>query len=180
VAGILYVTFANQNSPNGIGGLVDEFKTDGTFIKRLIDNSKATTPHGNLDLPWGVALAPASFGKFCGDLLVRNNGGDGWINAYDPISAAFIGSLVLNTGNFFHEHNLWALSFGKAASGDEANTLYFIVGLDATGDEGLFGSISAVPEPGSMLLVGIGASVITVHQFRRRRKARLAVATTAC
>jgi hypothetical protein len=78
---ILYVTFANQNSPNGIGGLVEEFKTDGTFIKRFIDKSTVTTPQGNLDLPWSVALAPASFGKFGGDLLVENIGGDGWVNA---------------------------------------------------------------------------------------------------
>jgi uncharacterized protein (TIGR03118 family) len=180
INGILFVTYANQN--NTLGGIVDEFAPDGTFIKRLIDDSTATTPHGNLDQPWGMALAPSGFGQFGGDLLVGNNGGDGWINAFNPTTGAFVGSLTLGTGGFFHEVNLWALTFGNGGSGGNPNTLYFDAGLNAAGSEGLFGSISpnAVPEPGSLLLVALGGTILAVVQFRRRRrKPRFDLATEA-
>ena len=36
---------------------------------------------GQLNAPWGLAMAPAAFGRFGGDLLVGNFG-DGQINAY--------------------------------------------------------------------------------------------------
>ena len=36
---------------------------------------------GQLNAPWGLALAPSDFGRFSGDLLVGNFG-DGEINAY--------------------------------------------------------------------------------------------------
>jgi uncharacterized protein (TIGR03118 family) len=177
IGGILFVTFANQNNP--LGGIVDEFAADGTFLKRLIDNSTATAPHGDLQQPWGMALAPKSFGQFGGDLLVGNNGGDGWINAFNPTTGAFVGSLTLDTGHFFHEGNLWSLSFGNGASGGNANTLYFTAGLNAAGSEGLFGSLTSVPEPGSLLLVGIGGTIAAVTHLRRR-KGRIAPAPAAC
>jgi hypothetical protein len=37
--------------------------------------------HGQLDAPWGLALAPAGFGPFGGDLLVGNFG-SGTVAAY--------------------------------------------------------------------------------------------------
>jgi uncharacterized protein (TIGR03118 family) len=179
INGVLYVTFANQSSPNGFGGgIVDEFKTDGTFIKRLITTSAGDTNPAHLALPWGVALAPTGFGQFGGDLLVGNNGGAGWINAFDPNTGALVGSITLDNGHFFHEGNLWALSFGNGANAGNANTLYFTAGLDAAGDEGLFGSISVVPEPTSMLLVGIGGTIVAVVHLRRR-KGRLVAAGQA-
>jgi uncharacterized protein (TIGR03118 family) len=167
INGILYVLYANPNK--ALGGIVDEFSPDGTFLKRLIDDSAATAPHGDLQQAWGIALAPKGFGQFGGDLLVGNNGGDGWINAFNPITGAFVGSLTLNTGQFFHEGNLWALSFGNGGSGGDANTLYFTAGLNAAGSEGLFGSLTAVPEPNSLLLVGLGGTIAVVARLRRRR-----------
>jgi uncharacterized protein (TIGR03118 family) len=62
----LFVTFANQSTT---GGIVDEFKTDGTFIKTLVSD----TAGAHLAAPWGMAIAPAGWGKFGGDLLVGNN-----------------------------------------------------------------------------------------------------------
>jgi uncharacterized protein (TIGR03118 family) len=177
INGILYVLYANQ--ANALGGIVDEFAADGTFIKRLIDDSAATARHGDLQQAWGIALAPKSFGQFGGDLLIGNNGGDGWINAFDPMSGDFIGSLTLDNGHFFNEVNLWALTFGNGTSAGDANTLYFTAGLDVAGDEGLFGSVSAVPEPGSLLLVSLGGTIAAVV-YRRRRKGRIAPATEAC
>ena len=166
IGDILYATFANQNNP--LGGIVDEFNPDGTFIKRLIDDSTATTPHGHLDQPWGIALAPSTFGPFGGDLLVGNNGGDGWINAFDPGTGALVGSLTLNNGHFFHEGNLWALTFGNNGAGGDPNTLYFTAGLNAAGTEGLFGSV-AVPEPGSLVLMGLGGLALLARRFRPKR-----------
>ncbi len=62
----LFVTYANQSTG---GGIVDEFTTSGSFIKTLINDTAGV----NLDAPWGLAIAPANWGKFGGDLLVANN-----------------------------------------------------------------------------------------------------------
>jgi uncharacterized protein (TIGR03118 family) len=138
--GLLYVTYTNQSIP--AGGIVDEFKPDGTFVKRLIDD-----PTGRwLDNPWGLAIAPSTFGKFGGDLLVGNNGGNNWINAFDPVHGHFKGTLTLANGQPFGENNLWSLSFGNGASGGVANTLYFTAGIGGT--DGLFGSLQAIPPLG--------------------------------
>jgi uncharacterized protein (TIGR03118 family) len=135
--GKLYVTYTNQSVPSG--GVVDVFEPDGTFDGRLIND-----PNGFwLDNPWGLAIAPASFGKFGGDLLVGNNGGNNWINAFDPVHGDFKGVLTLNTGQPFSANNLWSLSFGNGASGGVADTLYFTAGPGGT--DGLFGSLQAIP-----------------------------------
>ena len=62
IGGILFVTYANQNNP--LGGIVDEFSPNGTFLKRLIDDSSSAVPE-HLQLPWGVTLAPSTFGAVC-------------------------------------------------------------------------------------------------------------------
>jgi uncharacterized protein (TIGR03118 family) len=136
--GTLYVTYTNQSIPSG--GIVDKYMPDGKFAGRLIND-----PTGFwLDNPWGLAIAPASFGQFGGDLLVGNNGGNNWINAFDPVHGTFKGVLTLSTGQPFSENNLWALSFGNGKSGGLANTLYFTAGIGGT--DGLFGSIQAIPQ----------------------------------
>jgi uncharacterized protein (TIGR03118 family) len=135
--GLLYVTYTNQSIPSG--GIVDRFKPDGTFDGRLIND-----PTGKwLDNPWGLTIAPSSFGKFGGDLLVGNNGGNNWINAFDPIHGDFKGVLTLASGQPFSENNLWALTFGNGGNGGLANTLYFTAGPG--GSDGLFGALQAIP-----------------------------------
>jgi uncharacterized protein (TIGR03118 family) len=137
INGLLYVTYANQSVP--AGGIVDVFKPDGTFDGRLIDD-----PTGKwLDQPWGLTMAPQSFGKFGGDLLVGNNGGNNWINAFDPTKGTFKGTVTLTSGQPFSENNLWTLSFGNGGSGGLGNTLYFTAGPG--GSDGLLGSLQAVP-----------------------------------
>src|SRR5437867_1269277 len=67
----IFVTFAKQGAGakdelDGQGlGFVDAFDTDGNLLVRVAQ-------HGQLNAPWGLALAPASFGRFGGDLLVGN------------------------------------------------------------------------------------------------------------
>ena len=55
-------------------GVVDVFLTDGTFLGRVARG-------GGLNAPWGLAWAPADFGRFSGDLIVGNFG-DGKLHAY--------------------------------------------------------------------------------------------------
>ena len=91
IGGELYVTFALQDAAKhddvkGAGhGFVDVFNLDGSFDKRLISQ-------GALNSPWGLQIAPSSFGSFAGDLLVGNFG-NGMINAYNATTGAFLGTL---------------------------------------------------------------------------------------
>jgi uncharacterized protein (TIGR03118 family) len=156
----LFVTYANQA---GVGGVVDEFSTNGTFIKTLISD----TAGAHLASPWGLTIAPTSFGQFGGDLLVGNDNpnsaGLTEINAYNLTTGAFDGTLTLANGQPFSESNLWALSFGSGqGGGGSADVLYFTSGQD-NNTNGLFGAISAVssvPEPSSAVLGLIAVSVM--------------------
>ena len=76
----LYVTYAMRDPAlhdevTGAGmGYVDVFDFSGNFISRFASA-------GSLNAPWGIALAPAAFGSFEGDLLIGNFG-DGTINVF--------------------------------------------------------------------------------------------------
>ena len=85
--------------------------------------------------------APAGFGDFGGDLLVGNSG-DGRINAYDPATGAFQGTLRQSPGRPIEIDGLRGLAFGNGVSAGDATTLYYAAGPD---DEthGLFGKITA-------------------------------------
>jgi uncharacterized protein (TIGR03118 family) len=137
--GQLFVTYAMQDAAKhddvaGLGnGFVDVFDTNGNFIKRFASQ-------GTLNSPWGMVMAPASFGQFAGDLLVGNFG-DGRINAFNPTSGAFIGQLQTDIGTPLTINGLWGLDFGNGIGSGSPNTLFFTAGI---GDEGhgLFGSIA--------------------------------------
>jgi uncharacterized protein (TIGR03118 family) len=139
INGLLYVSYAKQDAllhdpVAGRGnGFVDVFTNDGAFVKRLITR-------GNLNSPWGLVLAPASFGKFGGALLVGNFG-DGHINAYDPTTGRHLGELRQEHGRPIVIDGLWALSFGN---GNAAKTgeLLFSAGPDSE-THGLLGKIVA-------------------------------------
>jgi uncharacterized protein (TIGR03118 family) len=95
-----------------------------------------------LNAPWGLAVAPADFGEFGGQLLVGNFG-DGMINAFRWGSWEPDGHLKLAGHQPVRIDGLWAIAFGgggTAASGP-ANSLYFTAG---PGDEehGAFGVIT--------------------------------------
>lgn len=141
IEGRLYVTYAKQDADreddvHGPGlGFVDVFDAQGRLLRRLVSR-------GALDAPWGLARAPEHFGRFGGDLLVGNFG-DGTINAYDPRSGDFAGSLRGQDGRKLVIDGLWGLSFGNGAPTQPRGTLFFAAGPD---DEahGLFGRIDAV------------------------------------
>ncbi len=136
-------------------GIVDAFDVNGKFVKRAITG-------GNLNAPWGMALAPAGFGKFGGDLLVGNFG-DGVINVYDPTSYDFLGQLTDADGNVITNSGLWEIVFGQSnPSVGDPNKLYFSAGLNEERD-GLFGSIAAVASnPTGSFTLRSSSSALTV------------------
>jgi uncharacterized protein (TIGR03118 family) len=141
IGGQLYVSFAEQDAflhddVAGQGhGFVDVFTNDGAFVKRLITR-------GQLNSPWGLALAPTGFGNLGGDLLVGNFG-DGSINVYNPNNGARVGDLRQPNGRPIVIDGLWGLRFGN---GNAAKTgeLVFSAGPNGESD-GLLGKIVVAP-----------------------------------
>jgi uncharacterized protein (TIGR03118 family) len=143
VNGMVVVTFAKQEAGStdeqhhqGFG-VVDAFDTNGDLISRV-------ATHGQLNAPWGIAMAPAGFGPFAGDLLIGNFG-DGQINAYAPQADGSwerAGALRDSSGRQISIDGLWGIGFGNNAAAGPATTLYFAAGPNDEND-GLFGSITA-------------------------------------
>jgi uncharacterized protein (TIGR03118 family) len=137
---VAYTPFNQGNydpsAPTGIG-FVDRFDTNGNFLNRVASG-------GSLDAPWGLALAPGNFGAFSNDLLVGNFG-NGQINAFNPNSGVFLGTLTGAAGAPIVLPQLWGLAFGNGSTAGPANTLFFTAGLSNEA-YGLFGSLQlAVP-----------------------------------
>ncbi len=139
LAGKLYVTYAKQDAAlhddvAGQGhGFVDVFTNDGALIRRLVS-------HGQLNSPWGLALAPAGFGGFDGALLVGNFG-DGHINAYNPDTGTHLGQLRGPGGHPIVIDGLWGLRFGN---GNAAKTEELVFSAGPNGEaDGLLGKIVA-------------------------------------
>jgi uncharacterized protein (TIGR03118 family) len=163
--GTLYVTFALQDAAKhddvaGPGnGYVDAFSLDGTFEKRIASIG------GPLNSPWGLDIAPASFGAIGGDLLVGNFG-DGTISIFNPTTDAYLGKLLGKDGMPIVEGDLWALINGNGGSGGNANDVYFTSGI-MDESEGLFGVIS-VPEPRTWALMIVGLGLMGASLRSRR------------
>ena len=143
IDGQLYVTFAEQGEGKkddvaGRGhGFVDVFDTSGHLLRRFVSR-------GRLNSPWGLALAPANFGKFSGALLIGNFG-DGRINAYDPVSGRFLGNLRNQHGQALSIDGLWTITFGNGGFAGSPNELFFTAGINDEAD-GLFGKLQSLPK----------------------------------
>lgn len=152
IANNVYVTYAQINSQGretvGAGlGYVNQFDMNGNFVTRAINQ-------GNLNAPWGVALAPQGFGSLGGSLLVGNFG-DGVINAYDPTNFSLKGQVTNSSGAPLANPGLWEIVFGTGtttggtiATAGDPNTLYFAAGINNE-QGGLFGSIAVAQPAGS-------------------------------
>lgn len=127
----IYVTFS---AAPGAGGYVDAFSPAGTLLLRLAQ--------GDFNEPWGIAMAPAGFGKFQQTLLVGNVG-SGRIGAYNPANGKFLGFLENASAKAITIPGLWALDFGGGnANSGPTTSLYFAAGIDNY-LHGLFGTITA-------------------------------------
>jgi uncharacterized protein (TIGR03118 family) len=138
INGKLVVTYAVQNPARHDDiageshGIVNVFNLDGSGRQRLVQ-------HGQLNSPWGVAVAPATFGEFAGALLIGNFG-NGHINAFDPGTGAFLGKVRNPHGQTIVIDGLWTLRVGNGANGGDLDKVYFTAGLDHE-THGLFGSL---------------------------------------
>ena len=142
IDGNLYVTFALQNAARHddvagkAHGFVDVFDTTGNKIRRFASR-------GPLNSPWGLALAPADFGKLSNQLLVGNFG-DGKINAFDLRDGEFKHALEGGDGKPLVNDGLWAIWFGDGVALGNPDELFFTAGINDEAD-GLFGKILALP-----------------------------------
>jgi uncharacterized protein (TIGR03118 family) len=138
----LYVSYAVQDVDKkdevaGPGlGIVNRFDLQGQLLGRVVTG-------GALNAPWGLAVAPSSFGPWAGALLVGNFG-DGRINAYDATTNAWLGTVNGGDGQPLVIDGLWALSPGGGGQGGSTSLLYFTAGPNGE-THGLFGVLTPNP-----------------------------------
>lgn len=165
----IYVTYANGYGgadPAKNGGAVAIYDLSGNLIRDFSNGAS-----GRLQDPWGVVLAPASFGQYGGALLVGNTD-NGQINAYDSNSGSYLGNVATITGTIANptSNGLWALTFGNGGNAGSTNSLYAFAGINNQQD-GLIIRIDAVPEPTSALLLAVGGLAAVVLARRGRKRA---------
>ena len=145
IGGHVYVTYA----PAGRDAQTMAGEGDGAVA--IFTESGKLEPHGvllggphtPLAAPWGVAIAPDNFGQFSGDLLVGNFSFlHSEINAFDPQTHQFEGTIPISAGSGHTPGGLWTLTFGGGGRDGSPNTLYFTDGIDGE-THGLFGAIES-------------------------------------
>ncbi len=135
----IFVSYAKQDAQaqdevGGIGlGAVNVFDTAGNLVQRLIPVG------GKLNAPWAMVMAPAGFGPLANELLVGNFG-DGTINAFNPTTGAFVGTLSNGNGTPMVFDGLWGLAFGNGINSQPTTTLFYAAG-PADESNGVYGRI---------------------------------------
>ncbi|MEU9837755.1 TIGR03118 family protein [Actinomadura sp. NPDC048032] len=110
----VFVTYAKQDAdaeddvPGPGLGFVVEYRRFGRFHHRFASR-------GPLNAPWGLVIAPRSFGDFAGDVLVGNFG-DGRINAFTR-HGRWRGALRRPDGRPIEIDGLWSLLRGTPTTG---------------------------------------------------------------
>jgi uncharacterized protein (TIGR03118 family) len=152
LGGTLYVAYAPQptNAPSmGGGGAYVSYPTGGTTTGGYVASFTMSgtlmvnmSGQSSFNYPWGMAIAPATFGDFANALLVGNFG-NGNINAFNPTTGAMMGTLNKVDSSPVAIDGLWSLNFGNGKDADSA-TLYFTAGILGQ-VHGLLGSIQGAP-----------------------------------
>lgn len=134
INGQVYVAFAATSG--GAGGFIDIFTEAGKLVKRL--------SHGApLNQPWGMAVAPSTFGTLAGTLLVSNNATNGTINGFSLTTGKLVGTIKNSAGKPIVINGVWGIEFGGGSSSNgNKNSLYFTAGPNDT--NGFFGMINFV------------------------------------
>lgn len=147
LGGHLFVTYVGRAPVNGnddpTGGYVDEFDLAGRLVAPV-------GRMGVLNEPWGLALAPSSFGRYRGDLLVANFG-DGHVNAFRQAGGRWThdGALAAPDGRPLVLNGVWGIAFGNGGAAGAKDTLFFSSGphtwrgATEVSVHGLFGSVAA-------------------------------------
>jgi uncharacterized protein (TIGR03118 family) len=144
--GSIFVTYALQDAQKKDDlakpgkGYVAQFTPDGALVATVAKQGGKNAP---LASAWGLAVAPASWGAFAGDLLVGNFG-NGRISAYTQANGKWVykGQLRKGDGTIVVVPGLWAIAFGNGAAGGPTTSLYYAAGPnDENGGE--FGVITA-------------------------------------
>jgi uncharacterized protein (TIGR03118 family) len=169
----LIVTFTepgdgNDDAPQGRGAIA-MFDLDGHLIKHLADG-------GRLATPWGVTLAPHNFGDFSDKLLIGNFSNEfGEVNAFDPDSGQFLGTLRDKNGNPIRNPYLWAVIVGNGTNNTSEDQLYLTAGPEGE-TRGVFATIAvekgggnAIPLPPAIVAAPL-AGVFAVTSARRVRR----------
>jgi uncharacterized protein (TIGR03118 family) len=122
----IYVAYAMQDAAKhdaqpGAGlGQVDIFDLNGNFVSTLV------AAGAQLNAPWGVVAAPATFGGFPSAILIGNFG-DGTINAFDT-TGKFLGQLADTSNKALVNPGLWDMVFGGGGTSGDPGTLYLTAG----------------------------------------------------
>jgi uncharacterized protein (TIGR03118 family) len=149
IDGVIFVTFAKHEAGGrddvaGRGhGLIDVLDLPTQTFHRFATGSDAGGHLREINSPWGVALAPATFGGHADELLVGNFG-SGTIMTFDD-HGRFKGFLERRSGRPVVIDGLWALTFGNGGRGGVPGTLYFSSGPGGE-SHGLFGSLEPIPK----------------------------------
>lgn len=142
LGGNIYVTYAvvqpdRHDDLPGLGnGVLEQIDINGKVIAKFKVGKM-------LNSPWGMALAPSTWGKYAGKLLVGNFG-DGRITAFDLPTAAQIGQLKTPKGQALAIPGLWGLMPGNGASAGPTTSVYFTAGPNDEAN-GLFGALTYTP-----------------------------------
>ena len=140
INGDLFVTYAKQDANRqddvrGKGlGYVNIFNANGCLVRRFASR-------GRLNAPWGLALAPAKFGKHSNQVLIGNFG-DGVINAYTLAKGRFKDSLRDRKGKKIVINGLWGLAFGNGLNAQPTQSMFFTAGTNNEAN-GLYGKLEA-------------------------------------
>jgi uncharacterized protein (TIGR03118 family) len=161
----VFVTYAVQDTAkhdpvDGAGnGIVDVFDVLGHFVSRFVSN-------GVLNEPWGIVQASANFGDYSSDILIANHG-DSTINAFDPVTGNYAGTLTDEDGQTLNVFGTWGLTFRSDNGTVDPNTLFFTDG-ENQGADGLFGSITVAGSPAntpSMVALSFNGDISPTGSF---------------